>query len=157
MLLKPRRYCPALFGTGKQNFGDGDRDVGLAQGRSCPHANSQSFRVTRAMKAKTAGDTDGRGSGSIGLQSVPSAVRLLRLRFGQRVRARLLVLLHTLESLFKLRDQRSFVGLETVACHDAPEKIASRPLMGIVYGHQIFGTGTRASVCPNSEWRPARR
>ncbi len=36
-----------------------------------------------AMKTKSAGDTDCSGPGSIGLQSVPSAVRLLQLRFGR--------------------------------------------------------------------------
>jgi hypothetical protein len=34
----------------------------------------------------------------------------------EKKRASLLVLLHALESLFKLRDQRSFAGLQTVAC-----------------------------------------
>ena len=54
----------------------------------------------------------------------------------------LLVLLHALESLLKLRDQRSFAGLETVASHDAPEKIATR-VMCIIHGHQIFGGSAR--------------
>jgi len=77
------------------------------------------------MKPKSANCTDCRGSGSIGLQSVPSVVRLLRLHFWRcasrstRVQS-LLVLLHALESLFKLRDQGSFAGLETVASHHAP-------------------------------------
>src|SRR6476661_2492847 len=53
-----------------------------------------------------------------------------------------LVLLYALESLFKLRDQRSFAGLETIASHDAPEKIAAR-MMCIVHGHQIFGGSAR--------------
>src|SRR5439155_22087108 len=56
--------------------------------------------------------------------------------------ANLLVLLHALESLFKLRDQRSFAGLKTAASHDAPEKIATR-VMCIVHGHQIFGGAAR--------------
>ena len=40
-------------------------------------------RLLKCYKAKSAGDTDCRASGSIGLQRVPSAVRLLRLRFGR--------------------------------------------------------------------------
>jgi hypothetical protein len=72
---------------------------------------------------------------------------VLRLRFGRRetrsVRASLLVLLYALESLFKLRNQRNFAGLETVASHDAPEKIATRPLVRIVHGQQIFGRPAR--------------
>ena len=57
----------------------------------------------------------------------------------QRRAPRSLVLLYALESLFKLRDQRSFAGLETVASHDAPKITATRPRVRIVYGHQIFG------------------
>ena len=59
-----------------------------------------------------------------------------------QTKGHLLVLLHALESLFKLRDQRSFAGLETVASHDAPEKIVTR-VMCIVHGHQIFGVAAR--------------
>jgi hypothetical protein len=44
-----------------------------------------------------------------------------------------LVLLDALESLFKLRNQRSLAGLETAASHDAPEKIAIRPVP-IIHG-----------------------
>jgi hypothetical protein len=47
--------------------------------------------------------------------------------------------LHALESFFKLRDQRSFAGLETIATHDAPQKIATCPLVRIVYSQYIFG------------------
>ena len=50
-----------------------------------------------------------------------------------QTKRRLLVLLHALESLFKLRDQRCFAGLETVASHHAPEKSAAR-VMCIVHG-----------------------
>src|ERR1700681_2911144 len=87
-------------------------------------------------EGESAGDADCRGSGSIGQPSVPSAVRWhrLRLRPARRARANLLVLLHALESLCKLRDQWSFAGLETALSHDAPEKIASRPLVRIVHG-----------------------
>ena len=60
----------------------------------------------------------------------------------RRMKGHLLVLLHALESLFKLRDQRSFAGLETLASHDAPEKIATR-VMCIIHGHQIFGGSAR--------------
>src|SRR4029077_6886014 len=70
-------------------------------------------------------------------------VRLLDFAFGAATRStrapRSLVLLHALESLFKLRDQRSFAGLETVASHDAPKITATRPRVRIVHGHQIFG------------------
>src|SRR5712692_6213319 len=87
-----------------------------------------------------AGDNDCRGSGSIGLQRVPSAVRLLQLGFGRCVpRSTLLVLLDAVESLFKLGDQWSLTGLEAVAAHDAPEIIATRTLVRIVDGHDIFG------------------
>jgi hypothetical protein len=55
----------------------------------------------------------------------------------------LLVLLHAFESLFKLGDQRSFTVLETVASHDAPQKIADRFLMSVIHGHQIFGRPAR--------------
>jgi hypothetical protein len=51
------------------------------------------------------------------------------MHFLRRERAALLVLLDALKSLFKLRDQRSFAGLQTVASHHAPEKIAIRPLV----------------------------
>ena len=89
--------------------------------------------------ATLAGDTDCRASGSIGLQRMPSAVRLLRLRFGRGdlcsapMGAGLFVLLDAVESLFKLGDQRSLTGLETVTPHDAPEVIAPRPVR-IVHG-----------------------
>src|SRR5271165_802486 len=46
------------------------------------------------------------------------------------------VVLHALESLFKLRDERGFAGLKTVASHDAPEKIAV--LVRIVHGQKVF-------------------
>src|SRR6266481_3487176 len=46
----------------------------------------------------------------------------------------LLVLLHALEALFKLRDQRRFARLEAVASHDAPEIVAARPVVSIVDG-----------------------
>jgi hypothetical protein len=46
-------------------------------------------------------------------------------------------------SLFKLRDHRSFAGLETVTSHDAPEKIATRHLVSVVDGHHIFGWAAR--------------
>jgi hypothetical protein len=55
----------------------------------------------------------------------------------------LLVLLHSFESLFKLGDQRSLTVLETIAPHYAPEKIADRYLVPVVYGHQIFGRPAR--------------
>jgi hypothetical protein len=60
-----------------------------------------------------------------------------------RSAANLLVLLHALEPLCKLRDQRSFAGLETALSHDAPEKIDCRPLVRIVHGQQIFGRPAR--------------
>ena len=52
--------------------------------------------------------------------------------------ASLLVLLHALESLFKLDDQRSLARRETVTTHDTPEIITTRPVR-IVHGHHIFG------------------
>jgi hypothetical protein len=59
-------------------------------------------------------------------------------RIPEGTRAGLLVLLHAFESLFKLGDQRSFTVLETIASHDAPEKIADRFLVP-VHDQQIFG------------------
>ncbi len=86
------------------------------------------------------------------------------MQFLRRERAALLVLLDALESLFKLPDQRSLAGLQTIASHHAPEKIAIRPLVRVVDGHQIFGRRARheddyvgiggrvhdSSVCPIS-------
>jgi hypothetical protein len=51
--------------------------------------------------------------------------------------------LHALKSFFKLRDQWSFAGLETIATHDAPKKIATCPLVRIVYSQHIFGRPAR--------------
>ena len=48
-----------------------------------------------------------------------------RLRQGEA--RSLLVLLHALEALFKLGDERSLTRLQTVTAHDAPEIIAPRP------------------------------
>jgi hypothetical protein len=53
------------------------------------------------------------------------------------------VLLHALESLFKLCHQRSFAGLETVASCHTPEKTATRPQVRVVHSHQIFGRPAR--------------
>ena len=95
--------------------------------------------------ATLAGDTDSRASGSIGLQRMPSAVRLLRLRFGcsdlcsAPMGAGLFVLLDAVESLFKLGDQRSLTRSEAVAAHDAPKITSARPLVPVVHGHDIFG------------------
>ena len=80
---------------------------------------------------------------SVGRVCRPLA-RLHRLRLGSAQRAaNLLVLPHALESLFKLRDQRSYARLDAALFHNAPEKIASRPLVRIVDGQQIFGGPTR--------------
>ena len=96
-------------------------------------------RCLKFWKAKGAGDNDRREPGSIGLQRVPSAVRLLQLGFERCVlRSSLFVLLDAVEAFFELGDERSFSRLETVATHDAPEIIATRPVR-IVDGHQIFG------------------
>jgi len=106
-------------------------------------ANRTSLKFSKA-KARA---TDCRGSGSIGLQRMPSAVRLLQLGFGRgyrrSARASLFVRLHALKTLFKLGDQRGFARGETVAAHDAPEIIAIRSLMPVVHGHHIFGRPTR--------------
>src|SRR5258708_8454689 len=45
------------------------------------------------------------------------------------VRAKLLVLLHALESFFELRDQRGLACLDTAAAHHAAEQITARPLL----------------------------
>jgi hypothetical protein len=78
------------------------------------------------------------------VQKEPRVVLLTGLsRIFCRACSTLLVLLHALESLFKLQDQRSLAGLETVASYDAPEKIALRPLVRIVDRHQVFGRAAR--------------
>jgi hypothetical protein len=85
-------------------------------------------------------------------------------------RAGLLMLLHALESFFKLRDQRSFAGLETVATHDAPQKITTHLLVRIVHSEHIFGRPARdkdddvgfgrpvheSQCAPIMKWRLAR-
>jgi hypothetical protein len=53
------------------------------------------------------------------------------------------LLLDVLESLFKLGDQRSLAGRETVASHHAPEVITARTLVSVEHGHDIF----RWSAC----------
>src|SRR5882762_7007350 len=97
------------------------------------------------MKAKSAGDTEFRGSGSIGLKSVASAVRLLQLGFEpcdpQSTRAGLFVLLDAVEALFKLGDQRRLTRLETTTSHDAPEVIPPRSV-SVEHGHDIFRWST---------------
>jgi len=104
-------------------------------------ANRTSLKFS---KAKGAGDTDFRGSGSIGLQRMPSAVRLLQLGFARcGPRMALLVRLHAVERFFKLGHQRRLARLEAVAAHDAPEIIAIRSLVPVVHGHHIFGRPTR--------------
>ena len=100
--------------------------------------------LLKFSKAKGAGDTDCRGSGSIGLQRMPSAVRLLQLGFARcGPRMALLVRLHAVERFFELGHQRSLARLEAVAAHDAPEIIATRSLVPVVHGHHIFGRPTR--------------
>jgi hypothetical protein len=49
------------------------------------------------------------------------------------------VLLDAVESLFKLGDERSFAGLETITSHDPPEIIAVWSLVRVVHSQQIFG------------------
>jgi hypothetical protein len=48
------------------------------------------------------------------------------------------VLLDAVESFFELGDQWSLTRLETVVAHNAPEIIAARPLVPVVYRHDIF-------------------
>ena len=108
------------------------------------HTNSQSFSDSchgrRKARATQIAENPVRSVGRV----CRPLVRWHRLRLGPAQRAaNLLVLPHALESLCKLRDQRSFAGLETALFHNAPEKIASRPLVRIVDGQQIFGGATR--------------
>src|SRR5882757_6151732 len=54
-------------------------------------------------------------------------------------RATLLMLLHALESLFKLCHQRSLAGLQSVSSHNAPQKIATWPRVCVIHRHHVFG------------------
>jgi len=53
------------------------------------------------------------------------------------------MLLYALEPLFKLRNQWCFACLETIASHDAPEKIATGPWACVVHRQQVFGRSAR--------------
>jgi hypothetical protein len=56
----------------------------------------------------------------------PARAALLWVLHARRARASLVALLHAFKSLFKLRDEGSFAGLETTATQDAPEKTSAR-------------------------------
>ena len=51
--------------------------------------------------------------------------------------------LYALKPFFKLRYQRCFASLQTIASHDAPEIIATWPRACVVHRQQIFGRPAR--------------